>query len=608
METGRELWMPCRDGVRLATRLWRPDPAGSHGSGPWPVLLMRQPYGRAIASTITYAHPAWYAAQGFLVAVQDVRGRGDSEGKFRGFAGEATDGATAVRWARSLEGSNGRVGTYGFSYQGLTQLLNAGREEGILVAGARAGSGVERRDDPLPDCLAPAMAGLDERLHWASEGGAQWWGLGLAWALQLAAEGCRRRGDDQGWRKIRQSLESGAFQAEGPALLEELDPYGMGLGWLRRDAADPQGWRRHQVAPQLLRRPMLLIGGWHDPHLRGVLDLWERARAAGGHPGLVIGSWTHLHWRGGIDALQLAFFRRHLQQDPAHADAALTRLEASGAARPASGAAPERPAEIPAPLASALQGGIALQVEGRGGWWNPSALAAGPQEADPTLAWTLRSDGRAAIRSEEGELLSCQPEQAAAAQGPDPAAGARVWLVHDPWRPLPARGGHLGPDPGVVERRDLDNRADVACFSSAPLPGELILLGCPSLEISVRADQPGFDLCIALSLLPAASTEVRQLSTGFARVLGQHALEARVRRVELQPLAVALTSGDRLRLSIAAAAWPAIAVNPGDGSQPWGPAGPNHRVITLTLALEGSLLQFVPLSEADLQHGKLGAN
>jgi predicted acyl esterase len=91
-------------------------------------------------------------------------------------------------------------------------------------------------------------------------------------------------------------------------------------------------------------------------------------------------------------------------------------------------------------------------------------------------------------------------------------------------------------------------------------------------------------------------------------VLGQHALEARVRRVELQPLAVALTSGDRLRLSIAAAAWPAIAVNPGDGSQPWGPAGPNHREITLTLALEGSLLRFVPLLEADLQHGNLGAN
>ena len=589
--------MPCPDGVRLATRLWRPDPGGPHGPGPWPVLLMRQPYGRAIASTVTYAHPAWYAARGFLVAVQDVRGRGDSEGEFRGFAGEAADGATAVRWARNLEDANGSVGTYGFSYQGLTQLLQASAAEGSSDAEARAVGETNHRDDPFPDCLAPAMAGLDERLHWASEGGAHWWGLGLGWALQLAAEGCRRRNDNNGWRQIRRSLDNGTFLEEAPALLEQLDPTGMGLGWLRRDAADPQGWKRHEVEPELLRRPMLLIGGWHDPHLRGVLDLWERARAAGGLPGLVIGDWSHLQWRGGIDALQLAFFRRHLQGKDPQAPPTPAARETAGAARPDEAEAPERPATIPASLAVALEGGIALESEGGSGWHHlsTSAAAPGPPEANRALAWTLRSDGRAAIRADEGELDPWQGDQTTAAPRPDQAAGPLVWLVHDPWRPVPARGGHLGPDPGVVERGDLDHRADVVCFSTAPLAGALSLLGRPSLEITVEADQPGFDLCVALSLLPAASRKVRQLSTGFARVLGPHALEARRRRVDLQPLAVELGSGDRLRLSIAGAAWPAIAVNPGDGSQPWGGAGPTHRVITLTLALQGSLLRFEPL-------------
>jgi predicted acyl esterase len=602
--------MPCPDGVRLATRLWRPDPDGPHGMGPLPVLLMRQPYGRAIASTVTYAHPAWYAARGFLVAVQDVRGRGDSEGEFRGFAGEAADGATAVRWARNLENANGRVGTYGFSYQGLTQLLLAEEAEGSTQADARADGDTDHRDDPFPDCLAPAMAGLDERLHWASEGGAHWWGLGLGWALQLAAEGCRRRYDANGWRLIRRSLESGTFLEEGPALLERLDPTGMGLGWLRRDAADPKGWLCHGVAPELLRRPMLLVGGWHDPHLRGVLDLWERAQAAGGHPGLVIGAWTHLHWRGGIDALQLAFFRRHLQGEDPRADAAPAAQEAARSWRQSSAASPERPAEIPAGLSTALEGGIALESEGSSGWWNPSALAAaaGPREGDRSLSWTLCSDGCAAIRPDEGELVPGHDHQVAGAPATNRVAGSRVWLVHDPWRPVPARGGHLGPDPGVVERGDLDSRADVACFSTAPLPGRLTLLGRARLEITVQADQPGFDLCVALSLLPAVSGAVRQLSTGFVRVLGPHAQEARRRRVDLQPLAVVLAAGDRLRLSIAGAAWPAIAVNPGDGSQPWGAAGPNHRVITLTLALQGSLLRFDPLQEPGQRHGNLGAN
>jgi predicted acyl esterase len=161
----------------------------------------------------------------------------------------------------------------------------------------------------------------------------------------------------------------------------------------------------------------------------------------------------------------------------------------------------------------------------------------------------------------------------------------------------------------VIERGDLDNRADVACFSTAALAEALWLLGRPSLELTVQADQPGFDLCVALSLLPAGSSAVRQLSTGFLRVLGPQALEARRRRVELQPLAVALGAGDRLRLAIAAAAWPAIAVNPGDGSLPSGPAGPQHRVISLSLALEGSLLRLEPpLQDSHQTSGSPGAN
>ena len=56
------------DGVELKSRIWTP----KQQSGPWPALLMRQPYGRAIASTVTYAHPRWWAEQGFVVVVQDV--------------------------------------------------------------------------------------------------------------------------------------------------------------------------------------------------------------------------------------------------------------------------------------------------------------------------------------------------------------------------------------------------------------------------------------------------------------------------------------------------------------------------------------------------------
>jgi predicted acyl esterase len=69
--------------------------------------------------------------------------------------------------------------------------------------------------------------------------------------------------------------------------------------------------------------------------------------------------------------------------------------------------------------------------------------------------------------------------------------------------------------------------------------------------------------------------------------------------VALQPLLLTLQAGERLRLSIGLAAWPQIAVNPGDGSPPQGPAGPQHRVISVTLQLAEAKLSIVPMIGAN---------
>ena len=95
------------DGVVLQSRLWHP----SQG-GPWPALLMRQPYGSSIASTVTYAHPSWWASHGLVV--QDVRGQGESEGVFRGFAQEANDTGHPCLGS-PIAGVQWKAGAYGFS-------------------------------------------------------------------------------------------------------------------------------------------------------------------------------------------------------------------------------------------------------------------------------------------------------------------------------------------------------------------------------------------------------------------------------------------------------------------------------------------------------------
>jgi putative CocE/NonD family hydrolase len=538
--------MRCRDGTRLLSRIWQPE-----GEGPWPVLLMRQPYGRAIASTPVLAHPGWWADQGFLVVVQDVRGQGGSEGEFGAFDQEASDTADSVRWARRLPGCNGRLGSYGFSYQGFTQLVGDG------------GPG-----DGLPDCLAVAMAGLDERLHWASSGGAHWWALGLAWGLQLAALRCRRRGDRDGWQTIRRSLGSGGFIEEGLELLERHDPQGMALRWLRQDPARPEQWTCHPAAAGLWQRPLLLLGGWHDPHLEGVLDLWHQARAAGAEPLLRIGAWSHLNWGEGADQQHLAFFRRHLQGRDG--EAAVTA--------------------------------VAVQAERAGQWL--SLRPAGHQAAEPLAGgsrrWWLSCDGQAT--AEGGRLL---PDTAITAGEAVGGAAPIQWLVHDPWRPVPGRGGHLDLNPGPCERADLDRRRDVACFTSSALPrdGEMLMVR-PRLQLRVSADQPGFDLCAVLSRMDADG-RVHQLTVGVARHLGETCLENSLRQVGLQPLLLELRAGERLRLSLAAAAWPQIAVNPGNGNQAWGGDGLDQRVISLRLELQQACLLLEPVL-GDAGDGLLG--
>ena len=515
--TDHEAELTLSDGVQLRSRLWHPQ-----RGGPWPALLMRQPYGRSIASTVTYAHPRWWAEQGYLVVVQDVRGQGDSEGQFGGFGQEASDSAETHAWVRARPECNGRLGCYGFSYQGLTQLLAPA-------------------DAPPPECLAPAMAGLDERRDWCSEGGAHWWHLGLGWGLQLAALQARRKDDEATWLTLRRSLEDGSYLREGRTLLERHDPGGMACRWFQQDPLCRESWTVHTPPRPWLQRPMLLLGGWWDPHLLGILDLWQRSTAVGGAPELHIGPATHLQWWPQAQRLMLQFFDRHLKLST------------------------DSPTSDTSPRFWDLT---------RQDWYDsPPATQ---------HCWQLKGDGLSSIDLESGFL---DPEE--------PGKGT-VTIVHDPWRPVPAIGGHLSPDPGPAERGRIDERADVATFTGCELGQQLQLQGQPVLTLQASADQPGFDLCVALSRLPRDSTQVQQLSTGVLRMSGEAARTLAQRRILLQPLLATLHPGDRMRVSIAGSAWPAVGVNPGTPEVASGAPGSRHRIVTMTLELAGSQLSLIP--------------
>src|SRR4051812_11283303 len=123
----RDLMAPARDGVGLATDLYRPE-----GSGPFPVLLERTPYDKSAPSRseITASDPtprsraevaAYFVAHGYAVAYQDYRGRYRSGGSFTKYLSEAADGADTLAWLVRQRWCNGSIGTFGLSYAAHTQ-------------------------------------------------------------------------------------------------------------------------------------------------------------------------------------------------------------------------------------------------------------------------------------------------------------------------------------------------------------------------------------------------------------------------------------------------------------------------------------------------------
>ena len=108
--------MTTRDGVRLATDIYFPADGGRRADGIFPVILERTPYDKASPRSVT--NGKYFARRGYICAIQDVRGRYQSEGDWYPFAEEAPDGYDAVEWLGAQPWSNGKVGTMGGSYCG----------------------------------------------------------------------------------------------------------------------------------------------------------------------------------------------------------------------------------------------------------------------------------------------------------------------------------------------------------------------------------------------------------------------------------------------------------------------------------------------------------
>ncbi|HET6629488.1 MAG TPA: CocE/NonD family hydrolase [Woeseiaceae bacterium] len=118
MPLREEIFVRMRDGVELATDIHRP----SSGGAPVPVMLIRTPYGKRDETEQPVKLARLLVAEGFTVAVQDLRGTGRSQGTFKAYSRiEGPDGYDTLDWLSSQPWCNRRIGTVGCSYHGEVQ-------------------------------------------------------------------------------------------------------------------------------------------------------------------------------------------------------------------------------------------------------------------------------------------------------------------------------------------------------------------------------------------------------------------------------------------------------------------------------------------------------
>ncbi len=269
----RGLVATLADGVRLVADAWHPATGG-----PWPVLLQRLPYGRAVASSPVLPSPAELARRGYAVVVQDVRGRGDSDGRFAPFVDEGADGAASVEWAAALPWSTGEVVTYGFSYQGLSQLYTAARRP----RGLRA--------------IAPMMCACEPYESWTYQGGCLRLEFVATWSAQLASqEQGQEHGQEQGGRLLTPDFLTQPVRAAlGP------HPPPWYAEWL--DHPDDDGyWAARRPDLGAIEVPVFTVLGYFDDFAAGTARLIAALGAEA-----VCGPWVHMPWGTRLSDVELA--------------------------------------------------------------------------------------------------------------------------------------------------------------------------------------------------------------------------------------------------------------------------------------------------------------
>lgn len=507
---------------------------------------MRLPYSKELAETNVYAHPAWFAARGYLVIVQDVRGRGASEGYFDPFLHEAEDGYDTVEWVASLPQCSGRVAMYGFSYVGATQLLAASQRP------------------PHLSCIIPAHAAVNFHDKWTYRGGALQWAFVSYWAYFLSMDAAIRIDDLETAEQIANGLPtvgsnfSALPTAAFPAFPHELAPYFE--DWLEHRTADSY-WKARGGRPDEIawETPALHIAGWYDIFCDSTFETFAAMKALGVPQRLVVGPWWHMPWSPNMGIRDFGENAKSQANEWVLQWADIWCRE-----------------EQPKVTTS-----IDYFVLGDNTWrssntWPPAGARAS--------SYFLDSHGSANSINGDG-ILAVAP---AASSEPDR-------YIHNPLDPVPSRGGRsccfsfVSPM-GPADQSDVESRNDVLVFTTERLQQPVILAG--PVELVLYASSSAEDTDFTAKLVDVAPDgQTANICDGIIRARYRDGGDDAFLRpgdiyeftIELGNIAAKFDVGHHIRLEVASSNFPAFDRSPGTRQAPSQAAWADMRMANQTI-------------------------
>ncbi|WP_420447471.1 CocE/NonD family hydrolase [Candidatus Palauibacter sp.] len=588
LQVETDLMVEMRDGIGLATDVYRPSREYEPIAEPFPVLLHRTPYDKTSRGLVDQAR--WFATHGYVVVVQDTRGLYASEGTFQKYHEfDAPDGYDTIEWITGLDYAEPSVGMWGTSY------------------GAHTQADAAKLNPPGLRTLVLTMGGLsDSWTHKVRNHGALELGQQLGWAhLQLAAVA-----DDPEIRlRLAEEPPSDWFpdtpfqKGENPLSVApnfedyyltmqnhgDYDDYFRGIG---------RNWVEYYDETSDI--PMLHVGGWYDSYAPGTIQSFvELSQRKSSPMTLLMGPWTHggnsRSHAGDIEfgaeaavedfsrEFHLRWFDRHLRGQSAN-----DLFEDDGT------------------LAGEAAGPVTIFVMGGGdGRRDENGRLFHGGEWRTADAWPLEDT--------EATPFYLRPGGTLTREAPAADEGSTAY-TYDPEHPVPTIGGAFsgalkrggydqrertfrslegGSENGFfaseVDGRRTADRPDVLVFETEPLAEAVEVIGPVTVRLWASSSAPdtdftaklvdvyppnedyleGFDLNITDGILRARYRDSREAET-LMTPGDVHEMEIR-----LFPTANVFQAGHRIRLEISSSNYPRFDVNPNTGE----PLGRHTRMV-----------------------------